>query len=79
VILEEPKQHWEYSPEKGIGSPLAQATFSSANYAGLEAIVIEFLSKLDLKVEKAIFGVAGPVIRGKAIITNLPWIIDEGQ
>jgi hypothetical protein len=33
--------------ETGIGSPLAQATFSSANYAGLEAIVTEFLSKLD--------------------------------
>ena len=32
-----------YSPETGIGSPLAQATFSSANYAGLEAIVIKFL------------------------------------
>ena len=68
-----------YSPETGIGSPLAQATFSSANYAGLEAIVTEFLSKLDFKVEKAIFGVAGPVAGGKAIITNLPWVIDEGQ
>ena len=68
-----------YSPEAGIESPLTQATFSSANYAGLEAIVTEFLSKLDFKVEKAIFGVAGPVTGGKAIITNLPWVIDEGQ
>lgn len=68
-----------YSPEAGIESPLAQATFSSANYSGLEAIVTEFLSKLDFKVEKAIFGVAGPVAAGKAIITNLPWVIDEGQ
>ncbi len=68
-----------YSPEAGVGSPLAQETFSSADYAGLEAIVIEFLSNLDFKVEKAIFGVAGPVAGGKAVITNLPWVIDEGQ
>ena len=68
-----------YSPETDIGSPLAQETFSSADYAGLEAIVTEFLTNLDFKVEKAIFGVAGPVTGGKAVITNLPWVIDEGQ
>ncbi len=68
-----------YSPERGIGSPLAQASFVSANYAGLEAIVTEFLSTLDFKIEKAVFGVAGTVTEGKAIITNLPWVIDEGR
>jgi len=39
----------------------------------------KFFSKLDFKVEKAIFGVAGPVVGAKALITNLPWVIDEGQ
>ncbi|MDM8540269.1 glucokinase [Desulfococcaceae bacterium HSG9] len=68
-----------YSHETGIESPLAQAIFPSADYAGLEAIVTEFLSKRDFKVEKAVFGVAGPVSKGKAIITNLPWVIDEDR
>jgi glucokinase len=65
-----------YSHEAGVGSPMAQETFSSANYASLEAIATEFLSNLNFKVEKAIFGVAGPVTEGKAVITNLLWVID---
>jgi glucokinase len=68
-----------YSPEKGIGAPLAQETFSSADYACLEAIVAEFCLKYDFEIEKAAFGVAGPVSGGKAVITNLPWVIDEEQ
>ena len=68
-----------YSHEAGARSPLAQAKFPSAEYTGLEAIVIKFLSGKDFKVEKAVFGVAGPVTEGKAKITNLPWVIDEEQ
>lgn len=68
-----------YSPDEGLGHPLAKETFPSANYAGLEAIVAEFSSKFDFECVKAIFGVAGPVSGGKATITNLPWTIDEEQ
>ncbi len=68
-----------YSHEAGVRSPLAHAIFPSAEYAGLEAIVIEFLSRLEFEIEKAVFGVAGPVSEGKATITNLPWVIDEEQ
>lgn len=68
-----------YSPEKGIRNPLFQETFSSANYAGLEAIITEFCLKFDFEIEKAAFGVAGPVSAGKAKITNLPWVIDEEE
>lgn len=68
-----------YSPDEGIRHPLAKETFSSANFAGLEAIVTEFSSKYDFGFVKAVFGVAGPVSGGKATITNLPWIIDEKQ
>ncbi|TKB28402.1 glucokinase [Desulfopila sp. IMCC35006] len=68
-----------YSPEKGIGTPLARETFASAKYACLEDIVAEFRLKFDFEIEKAAFGVAGPVAGGKAVITNLPWTIDEDQ
>jgi glucokinase len=68
-----------YSPEKGIRTPLIIETFSSANYPCLEAIIAEFCLKFDFEIEKAAFGVAGPVSGGKAQITNLPWAIDEEQ
>ncbi|MBT8362691.1 MAG: glucokinase [Deltaproteobacteria bacterium] len=66
-----------YSYEKGMRSPLFSKTFPSANYANLEAIVTEFCAPFKFEIEKAAFGVAGPVSGGKAKITNLPWIIDK--
>ena len=68
-----------FSPEAGPRAPLAEATFPSADYPSLEALVREFLSQVDLKVERASFGVAGPVAAGRAEITNLPWVMDETQ
>ncbi len=66
-----------FSSEGGLRSPVAEATFSSADYPSLEALVQEFLSKVRLSVETASFGVAGPVVAGRAKITNLPWQIEE--
>jgi len=68
-----------FSPEVGPRAPLSEATFPSTRYPSLEAVVSEFLSQVDLNVEQATFGVAGPVVAGKAEITNLPWVIDERQ
>ena len=66
-----------YSADGGPRKPLAQAEFHSKNYPSLEALVQEFLAKIDQRVDRACFGVAGPVIAGHAKITNLPWEIDE--
>jgi glucokinase len=66
-----------FSPEGGPRAPLAEATFPSIEYHSLEDLALEFLSCADLKVERASFGVAGPVVAGRATITNLSWIIDE--
>ena len=68
-----------FSPETGPRAPLAEATFPSADYPSLEALVREFLSQVDLKMEWASFGVAGPVAAGRATITNLPWVMEERQ
>ncbi len=67
-----------FSSDGGLRSPVAEATFPSADYPSLEALVQEFLRKVRLTVEAASFGVAGPVVDGRAKITNLPWQIDEG-
>jgi len=57
--------------------PQAQATFKSAAYPSLEAIVQEFLAGNPASITKAVFGVAGPVVSGQSQITNLPWHISE--
>ncbi len=60
-------------------APLAEATFASAQYPSLEALVQDFLEQADLTVNRASLGVAGPVVGGRAEITNLPWVIEETQ
>jgi len=66
-----------FSPETGPRAPLVEATFPSVRYPSLEALVREFLAQVDLKVERASFGVPGPVVAHRATVTNLPWVIDE--
>jgi glucokinase len=68
-----------YAAETGLHKPLFEATFPSALYPSLEALVRTFLSQTDLSVDSACFGVAGPVVAGKAAITNLPWDMSEQQ
>ena len=68
-----------FSSEAGLGSPLAERTFSSGDYTNLESIVREFLFREGngINIDYASFGVAGPVMDGRAKITNLPWVVDE--
>lgn len=66
-----------YSPEQGAHTPLVERTFPSTGYPSLEAIVEAFLADVSYAVERASFDVAGPVVGGRATITNLPWVIDE--
>jgi glucokinase len=68
-----------FSPEDGPRAPLAEATFPSADYPSLEALVREFLGQVSLPIERASFGVAGPVVASRASITNLPWVMEETQ
>ena len=66
-----------FSAEKGPRHPLAQARFHSADYPGLEPMAQEFLAQVKLPVSQACFGVAGPVVGGRARLTNLPWLVEE--
>lgn len=54
-----------------------EATFPCAKYPDLEAMVREFLAQNRASVGYACFGVAGPVVEGRARMTNLPWVIEE--
>ena len=59
--------------------PARGRSIRSADYGSLESIVKEFLAKTGVKIDRACFGVAGPVLAGRAKITNLPWIVDEAS
>lgn len=51
--------------------------FPAREYAGLEAIVKEFV--VAEKVTAACFGVPGPVRDGRLRLTNLPWTLDRRE
>jgi len=68
-----------FSRKDGPHSPLVQAEVHSADYPTLQALAAEFLSKVDIAVERACFDVPGPVINGHAKVTNLPWTMDEAS
>jgi len=50
--------------------------FESRAFPSLEAVVRAFLGKPAPRVTAAAFGVAGPVVHGRCVATNLPWVID---
>jgi glucokinase len=66
-----------FASQDELRTPVREATFPSAQYPSLEALVSEFLYQAGEQVQLACFGVAGPVIDGKAKITNLPWVMEE--
>jgi glucokinase len=71
-----------FASKDDLRSPMREAKFPSGQYATLAALVHDFMAQLDLpdvKIERAVFGVAGPVENGKAKITNLPWQMEEEQ
>ncbi len=68
-----------FSAEQGAHEPLIEKTYRSADHDSLEEIARSFLAEVQLPIEAAVFGVAGPVIQDRAEITNLPWIMEEGR
>jgi glucokinase len=67
-----------FSSVHELRTPVHEGTFPSAQYPSLELLVHDFLAQGDdYQIQSACFGVAGPVIAGKAKITNLPWVMEE--
>ncbi|MEE9529561.1 MAG: glucokinase [Syntrophobacteria bacterium] len=56
---------------------LTERSYPSGSYSGLEDIVQDFLGGTSGDCRQACFGIAGPVQRGRAQATNLPWIVEE--
>jgi len=59
---------------------LRDATLPSADFKSLEAVVRRFLGEGPApRIAAACFGVAGPVVDGRCVTTNLPWEADEAS
>jgi glucokinase len=63
--------------ELGPRNFLEQATYPSAEYPSLDALVVEFLKGKKWQLARASIDVAGPVVNGRCQATNLPWVIEE--
>src|SRR5580704_5978511 len=58
----------------------AEGSYQSHGYPRLQDIVREFLSsKGTPAIERACFGIAGPVRNGRVQVTNLPWKVESGE
>ena len=57
-------------------TPVLQLEYRTADYTALDVMVREFLATSHCAVRAACFDVAGPVIDGRAHLTNLPWTVD---
>jgi glucokinase len=51
-------------------------TYASREHRGLEEVVHAFRERHGQRIEAAALGVAGPVAEGRAVTTNLPWVVD---
>ncbi len=64
----------------GALAPTREATLPSRQFPSLEALAQRFLSDAGpVKIAAACFGVAGPVMGGRCVTTNLPWEVEEGR
>ena len=68
-----------FDVENGRLKLVTSTVFKSRQYAALEDILSEFVRTHRLPVERACFGVAGPVKRGRSATTNLAWEVDASR
>jgi hypothetical protein len=67
-----------FREESGPGHPLAEEVFSSQDHGSLEEITAIFLEKeRPGHIESACFALAGPILSGRASVTNLPWTVRD--
>src|SRR5262249_37131864 len=56
-----------------------ETVYPSCAHSGLAEIVKKFLTEHNISVNRAAFGIAGPVLNGIVSTPNLPWVIDQAE
>jgi len=65
--------------EPGGRVRVRQEAFPSQKFASLGDVVRAFLGDRPPKIDAATFGIAGPVVAGRAKATNLPWVVEAKE
>ena len=65
-----------FDMKDGRLSPVLEETFPSRAYESLDEIVRQFVYQHKLSVQRACFGVAGPVRDNRCETTNLAWVVE---
>lgn len=68
-----------FSDEVDPRRPLAEKVLPSNSHTGIGSLIHSFLKGTNRTVDRACFAIAGPVIEGRATVTNLPWIAEAEQ
>ncbi len=58
---------------------IKEEKFLSSDFTSLLTVIRKFLKGEEKHVEKACFGIAGPIREGKCQATNLPWVVDSKE
>lgn len=65
-----------FTPRNGRMEQGDMNSFPSREFSSLESVLKEFLSEKG-SVDLVCVGVAGPVRKGRSLLTNLPWVVEE--
>jgi glucokinase len=65
-----------FADKGGRLTPTVEATFPSREHGSLESVLRKFNAVHPLPIDRACFGIAGPVRHGQSDATNLPWLVD---
>jgi glucokinase len=68
-----------FKEEAGRLQLVVETVYPSREYKSLDEIVNLFLQDQGVAVKLACFGIAGPVLHGKASTPNLPWVVDATE
>ena len=65
-----------FDSEGGRLQMVAEQTYPSRQYKGLEGIASAFAANHNTRIARACFGIAGPVRNGHVATPNLAWVVD---
>ncbi len=57
----------------------AMETYPSTSFGTLDSLIRHYLDKQGVRVETVGLAVAGPVVKGTAALTNLPWTVSSDE
>ncbi len=67
-----------FSSDNGRPELIAEKTFRSTQFQGLMPMLDQFVPDRE-RISAACFGVAGPIVGGKAEVTNLEWLLNARE